>query len=186
MSLINLTEAYLNSGRASFFEKIRIHFALDLYYASSLSAFSEFRKSPPKGKDRSYEKLSAHIIIDNLELRLIDEKEFTSLSDAFLKFFNPCLNFPAFNIRDSSGYHGAIWGAGNASKLKKAKENLGLNTNTFSLPSKVYLQYLHDDNAGLLVIKGFASEMTGAKEKSFLENLSGFAPFFVQVPQQDY
>ena len=94
-----------------------------------------------------------------------------------MKFFNPCLNFPAFKIRDSSGYHGAIWDAGNASEFKKARENLGLNTKTFSLPSKVYLQYLHDDNAGLLVIKGFASEMTGAKQKSFLRKLAGFSPF---------
>ncbi len=186
MTLINLTESYLDSGRASLFEKMRMGFALDLYYASSLSALSEFRKSPPKGTDRSYENLSAHVIIDNLELRLIDEKESTSLTDAFLKFFNPCLNFPAFKIRDSSGYHGAIWDAGNASEFKKARENLGLNTKTFSLPSKVYLQYLHDDNAGLLVIKGFASEMTGAKQKSFLRKLAGFSPFFVQLPQPDY
>ena len=83
MTLINLTESYLDSGRASLFEKMRMGFALDLYYASSLSALSEFRKSPPKGTDRSYENLSAHVIIDNLELRLIDEKESTSLTDAF-------------------------------------------------------------------------------------------------------
>jgi len=186
MTLINLTESYLNSGRASSFEKLRMYFSLDLYYASSLSALSGFRKNPPKGKDHSYEQLSAYVIIDNLELRLIDEKEFTSINGAFLKFFNSCLNFPAFKIRDGSGYHGAIWDAGNASWFKKVKENLRLNTETFSLPSKVYLQYLHDDNAGLLVIKGFASGMTGAKEKGFLRELSGFAPFFVQMPQQDY
>lgn len=184
MALINLTESYLDSGRASSFEKLRMYFSLDLYYASSLSALSEFRKNPPKGKDHSYEKLSAYVIIDNLELRIIDEKEFTSMNGAFLKFFNSCLNFPAFEIRDGSAYHGAIWNAGNASRFKKVKENLNLNTGTFSLPSKVYLQYLHDDNAGLLAIKGFGSGMTGAKEKDFLKKWAGFAPFFVQVPQK--
>lgn len=185
MSLINLSQSYLDSGRASLFEKIRMYFSLDLYYASSLSALSEFRKSPPRGTDNSYEQLSAYVILDSLELRLIDENEFGSLTDAFLKFVNPCLNFPAFEIRDGSGYHGAIWGAGNASRFKKVKENLGLNTKTFSLPSKVYLQYLHDDNAGMLAIKGFASEMTGAREKGFLRKLSGVSPFFVQ-PVPDY
>jgi hypothetical protein len=184
MSLINLTEAYLDSGRASLFEKIKFHFTLDLYHASSLYSLKGFSESPPRRTDHSYEQLSAYVILDSLELRLLEERDFERLSDSFLKFVNPYLNLPAFKIRDASGVRVALWGAGNASRFKEAKENMGLNKETFSLPSKMYLQYIHNDDVGFLTIKGFGNRIMQAKEKGFLEKLSEMAPMFIQPASQ--
>ncbi|MDI6737914.1 MAG: hypothetical protein QME12_05375 [Nanoarchaeota archaeon] len=175
MTLLNLTEAYLKQAQPSLCDRVRMYFSPEVYYASSLSAIEEFKQSPPKKKDPYFESLSAYVILDSLELKLIDSRLLTKARYAPLIFLNPFFSFPAFHIRDISAARVALWGAGNRARFNEASSALALNTQGFSCPCKVYLQYMHSDQGGFLLIKGFGNSITKPKKRLF-ERLAEIFP----------
>ncbi|HII15136.1 MAG TPA: hypothetical protein HA362_02385 [Nanoarchaeota archaeon] len=185
MALINLTEAYRATGEPSLYERMRMWLAPDVYYASSLSAVEEFRQAPPKKKDRAYEALSAYVIVDSLELRLIESNSFGRWRDIPMLLMNPSLRLPSFRIRDMSAERAALWGAGNASMFREATEAFGLNKESFSSAQKVYLQYVAYGERGFLVIKGFGSDIIKSRAKGLVERLSEMMPELMDAAPQN-
>jgi len=70
MSLINLSEEYKRNFNPPLYERIRMAFDLDLYWASSLSSIEEhFRPYPPAKTDRGSSMKSAKVVIRDLEIK---------------------------------------------------------------------------------------------------------------------
>ena len=154
MPLINLTEEYIKSFNPPFYERIRIAFELDLYWASSLSSIEDhFRQSPPTKKDRWFSAPSAYIALRNLKIKRMFHDSFDEEDGVSLAGLNDGLCFPFFEIKDETTKRLSCWMAGNSSEYQKAQEEFGFNRDAYVTVPKVYLKYLHYDDGSSLIIK---------------------------------
>gem|GEM_PF-3683215 len=154
MPLINLSEEYLKNSRPSIYERIRMYFELDLYWASSLLSIEEhFSQFPPGKKDRWSSQLSAYIVMRDLEIKRAWPDSFDEDDSVSLDGLDDGLVFPLFKIKDATIERVAYWMAGNSREYLKAKEEFGFNKESYVSIPKVFLQYRHNNNRGWLTVK---------------------------------
>lgn len=172
MSLINLSEEYLKNSNPPFYERIRMAFALDLYWASSLSAIEEyFRESPPKRKrsDMWGSQLSAYVVIRGLEIKRMHPDSFEEEDGVSLGGLDDGLCSPLFEIKDRTMKRLAYWMAGNSSEYIKAQKEFGFNRELYVQIPKVFLRYMHDNRRGWL---GITSLDWDKRPKSKIKSLT--------------
>ena len=183
MTLINLSEEYIRNSNPPFYERVRMAFDLDLYWASSLSAIEEhFRQSPPRRKDKGGSQPSAYVVMNGLEIKRMHPDSFEEENGVSLRGLDDGLCFPLFEIRDSTMKRLAYWMAGNSSEYLEVQEEFGFNRESYVTIPKIFLQYRHNNERGWLAIKSFDWDKRPQTErKSFMDRVLEFIPEF-QAP----
>lgn len=189
MSLINLTEEYVKNFKPPFYERIRMAFDLDLYWASSLSAIEDhFRQSPPRRKDRWSSQPSAYVVIRGLEIKRTHPDSFEEEDGVSLGGLDDGLCFPLFEIKDETMKRVAYWMAGNSSEYVEAQEEFSFNREVYVPIPKIFLQYRHDNERGWLVIKSLDRDRRPQTEmRSLRDKILELIPEFqTPIPQPSY
>lgn len=150
MSVINLSQAYRESGQASYLERIKMFFSLDLYSASSLAAAEDhFAKAPPLKTDPQFEQLAALLILRNLEIKTLSGNDFglknVSLEEIESLSLNDC---PFSVIQDWTRRRIAMWASNDPDHYLENKESWGIDHKQFTRIPKVYLRYRHIEERG--------------------------------------
>lgn len=187
MPLINLSEEYAEKFNSLFYERIRMAFNLDLYWASSLYAIEEhFKQNPPRKKDSSFSKLSAYIIINCLEIKRCDDS-FEEDDWVSLEGLDRGLLFPFFEIRDGAMGRIACWMGGQSSEYLESQEEFSFNRESYVSIPKMLLQYIHDNGRGLLAIKSLnLDRKPQTKRKSLKDKILELVPEFSPILQPSY
>ncbi len=185
MSLINLSKEYIKNFDPPFYERIRIAFDLDLYWANSLLDIEEhFRKSPPNKKDRLSSQLSAYVIINDLGIKRMYPDSFKEDDGISLSGLDDGLCFPLFEVKDETMKRLASWMAGDSSRYIKAQEEFGFNRRIYVPIPKILLQYRHDNRRGWLSITSLDIDR---KPKSIRNRiLELILEFPTPIPQSSY
>lgn len=189
MSLINLSEEYIRNFNPPFYERVRMAFDLDLYWASSLSSIEEhFKQFPPRKKDRWSSLQSAYVVIRGLEIKRLHPDSFEEEDGVSLDGLDDGLCFPLFEIRDKTMKRLATWMAGNSSEYLEAQEEFGFNKHTYIPIPKIFLQYRHDNKRGWLAIKSLDWDRRTQRKKTNLKDkiLELIPEFSTPIPQPSY
>jgi len=184
MSLINLSDEYIKNFNPPMYERIRMAFDLDLYWASSLSAIEEqFREYPPKRKDTWSSQLSAYVVLRGLEIKRLHPDSFVEEDGISLGALDNGLNFPLFEIKDETMKRLAYWMAGDSSEYLKAQEEFGFNRVTYVSIPKIFVQYRHTADRGWLAIKSLDRHRSlQPKRKNLTDRILELVPEF-PIPQ---
>lgn len=171
MSLINLSEEYVKNFRPPFYERARMAFDLDLYWASSLSSIEEhFQQAPPRKKDRWSSQPSAYIVMRGLEIKRMHPDSFEEEDGVSLSGLDDGLCFPLFEIQDKTMRRLAYWMAGNSPEYIESQEEFGFNRETYVPIPKIFLQYRHDESRGWLAIKSLDWDRRPQTERKTLKD----------------
>lgn len=186
MVLINLTKRYIDLGRASFVDRARFYFDLDLYEASSLYAIEDgFKSEPPRKMFFGFR--SADIIVRDCYVKRVcpdyfDEDE---LGAAF-ELDEALGARPHFYLRDSTTTRMATWFAGKFADLINDLDSFGIDRERFVRVPKIYLRYIDWDNGdkGDLWIKAFDDNGPVALEsqgEGILKRLRNWIPRLPEI-----
>jgi len=189
MSLINLSEEYVRNFRPPLYEKLRIAFDLDLYWASSLSSIEKyFQQTPPRKKDRWSSQPSAYVVIRGLEVKRMHPDSFEEEDGVSLSGLDEGLCLPLFEVQDETIKRLAYWMAGNSSEYLEAQEEFGFNREVYVPIPKMFLQYRHDDSRGWLAIKSLDWDRRSQTERKTLKDkiLELIPEFPTSTPQPIY
>jgi len=156
MTILNLTEAYLNSRKATWWEQIQFRITPDVYYASSLYKTDKFfQENTPKKKQLGFP--SALVILKNLEIKEIESSEFNFvlLGDATYK---------------------RIVGFEEETDFYNARNNFRVNKNYFVTVPEVWLQYRKVKDINLFTI--LSLEGRNKPKRKSLKELLKYIPNF--------
>ncbi len=171
MTLTNLTERYKELGSPTMFERVKMSFQLECYYASSFYDIEDgFRDTPPKKKDRWSGDISAYVLMYNLSLKESEHSAISIDRREDLKLIDKGDDFPLMALHDGMSYRLAYWIAGNSSDYMYDVERYHIGTE-FSKMSRMILQYFHGDGHGWLGIVSMGEEKYGVERSKTLADI---------------
>ena len=145
----NLSQDFIRNGNPNLIDRIRTWWNLDVYHATNLSEITDhFSKSPPKNWSETWLNYSAMVIMYNLEISM----DMDYFKEEDLPLLDKVQKLPVFRLNDCVTSRFAYWGAGGSEDLVRGMQTYGFDHNPAKIP-RTYLQYVHGDDKGMLVIK---------------------------------
>lgn len=199
MTVINLTDKYLELADPSFYERLKYrHMRLDFYLASSISEVEDhFQKEPPR--KRCTGRKSAYVTLENTEIKRVDddfeyhglekfliaENNWNMIDFLSMQAYDKDEFYPIFEIKDNTHSRTAVWMAGSSRDYYELQREFGFNRYNSVIIPEIVLQYWYFENRGLLAIKNLVNpKKPKQKKKCLKERILEFIPFLPEFSPQ--
>ncbi|MFP4118141.1 MAG: hypothetical protein ACLFTR_04420 [Candidatus Woesearchaeota archaeon] len=154
MTLLNLSEKYKKESNPDLFERMKMHFDLDTYYATTFYDIENgFDADPPKKRDSWSSSLSAYILMYEVALQKHELAPFDEEDPDSLKLIDKGKNYPCLLLDDGVLQRLAYWMCGDSYDFSEHVERYNISYDSYSKIPKIMLQYIHADAGGWLTIR---------------------------------